>query len=253
MRKPTVGDTKRCPKCGETKPIDAFSWRNKAQGIRQTWCKTCSKEYQDARLADPVHQEAARVRAAEWLVANPERAKASQKALYDKRRADPEEWAKALAYQREWYHENIEEQRPKKAAYMRERYARMSPAQKHRVANRTHLRRLGVPTLPFTDEAFVEKWAYWNNRCWICGGIPDSTDHLIPVTKGGWNAISNFRPICHTCNPAKGNRWPFPLDPAKAREAIGVSLVDEADLDGGYESIVVKKRVDGVPTIAWGV
>lgn len=32
---------KTCTKCGEQKPIDEFSFRNKSRGTRQSWCKSC--------------------------------------------------------------------------------------------------------------------------------------------------------------------------------------------------------------------
>jgi hypothetical protein len=38
---------KRCPKCGEEKPLDAFHRWSKRDG-RQVWCKACRKEYDKA-------------------------------------------------------------------------------------------------------------------------------------------------------------------------------------------------------------
>jgi hypothetical protein len=37
---------KKCPSCLKTKDIDQFSFRNKAQGLRQPKCKTCCNSYQ---------------------------------------------------------------------------------------------------------------------------------------------------------------------------------------------------------------
>ena len=38
---------KRCRKCGETKPLDAFHRWNRGDG-RQPWCKSCRKDYDRA-------------------------------------------------------------------------------------------------------------------------------------------------------------------------------------------------------------
>lgn len=36
---------KRCPHCDQSKPIDAFAWRNRAQGRRAPFCRACQKDY----------------------------------------------------------------------------------------------------------------------------------------------------------------------------------------------------------------
>ena len=37
--------TKRCGHCQELKPVDAFAWRNRAQGKRAPFCRSCQAEY----------------------------------------------------------------------------------------------------------------------------------------------------------------------------------------------------------------
>jgi 5-methylcytosine-specific restriction endonuclease McrA len=31
-------------------------------------------------------------------------------------------------------------------------------------------------------------------------------DHILPVSRGGSNAVTNLQTMCSTCNAAKGNR-----------------------------------------------
>ena len=38
-------DTKTCTKCGEVKPVEAFSIINKSTGNRVSWCKVCRAAY----------------------------------------------------------------------------------------------------------------------------------------------------------------------------------------------------------------
>lgn len=59
---------KACRKCGELKPLDAFSVRSWASDGRRPWCRGCNTEYQRARRA-----------------ADPERARADDR-RYDSRR-----------------------------------------------------------------------------------------------------------------------------------------------------------------------
>ncbi|MDX1641849.1 MAG: hypothetical protein R3220_09140 [Balneolaceae bacterium] len=39
----------RCTKCGETKPVEEFRWKNKSKGIRACWCKTCFALHEKSR------------------------------------------------------------------------------------------------------------------------------------------------------------------------------------------------------------
>jgi len=46
--------------------------------------------------------------------------------------------------------------------------------------------------------------------CYICGGTPaDTIDHVIPLSRGGSNDLSNLRPACYKCNLEKGDKIYF--------------------------------------------
>lgn len=43
--------------------------------------------------------------------------------------------------------------------------------------------------------------------CLNCGSEEDITlDHIIPVSKGGLNTLSNLQPLCRPCNSTKGTK-----------------------------------------------
>lgn len=59
-----------------------------------------------------------------------------------------------------------------------------------------------------------EEW-YWlvertGRKCVICGEPGDErtlcADHIIPVSKGGLNVISNIQPLCQFCNSSKHDK-----------------------------------------------
>ncbi len=55
-----------------------------------------------------------------------------------------------------------------------------------------------------TTEEWIELCAKYDNKCVACRKEKRLTrDHVIPVSKGGSNHISNIQPLCHQCNARK--------------------------------------------------
>jgi 5-methylcytosine-specific restriction endonuclease McrA len=56
-----------------------------------------------------------------------------------------------------------------------------------------------------TAKEWLEKIALYAGRCFYCGEIkPLTRDHMIPLSRGGTNAIDNIAPACGPCNRRKG-------------------------------------------------
>lgn len=46
-----------------------------------------------------------------------------------------------------------------------------------------------------------------NYTCQNCGSKSNLTiDHIVPLSKGGTNDLTNFQTLCRPCNSSKGNR-----------------------------------------------
>lgn len=92
-------------------------------------------------------------------------------------------------------------------------------ADKDAYRRRAFLQRGGSPqrAVSFTAQQKAARWAMWGGRCWICG-IAEATqeDHVKPVSAGGWDCLSNLRPVCGPCNTRKRGAWPLSADEARA-------------------------------------
>jgi 5-methylcytosine-specific restriction endonuclease McrA len=49
----------------------------------------------------------------------------------------------------------------------------------------------------------VEAWVALERPCAYCGAPGTGIDHIVPLSKGGKHEISNFQPLCRTCNTIK--------------------------------------------------
>lgn len=50
----------------------------------------------------------------------------------------------------------------------------------------------------------LSKWFLQQNPwCVLCGNPADHTDHIIPLSKGGGNELTNLQSLCHSCHSKK--------------------------------------------------
>lgn len=238
---PLFPTDKRCSKCGETKPLSQFSPRpNRPCGIRSS-CKSCSCASTIAwREANPERQQATsrarylktrerqlsankvwcdahrdkrRADARAWYAANTERAKATSRAWreanIERVRVRGREWHKANADRRHamwsaWYRAN----RQARLESIR-RWQEENPERRRAISLRGgQARRARQYHAPgsCTAEALAARWAMWGGRCYMCGAEATSTDHVIPLARGGTHWPANLRPACGLCNSRKRAR-----------------------------------------------
>ena len=73
----------------------------------------------------------------------------------------------------------------------------------------THARRarLAKAEGSYTEQEWLDLCEKYNQLCAWCNNPKKLTvDHIIPISKGGSNFISNIQPLCGSCNSRKGNR-----------------------------------------------
>jgi 5-methylcytosine-specific restriction endonuclease McrA len=122
----------------------------------------------------------------EWRQKYPEKNRAISAKQQQKLKArDPDYWNR-------WARENYatESGRAKRIAIVQERRARLLGAEGS-----------------YTAEQFAELCVLYGGVCLACGGFePLTVDHVIPLSMGGSNHITNIQPLCKPCNSRKGTK-----------------------------------------------
>lgn len=63
-------------------------------------------------------------------------------------------------------------------------------------------------SIPYSLEQLNARWEYFGNKCYLCGEAGTLTkDHVKPISKGGWDCLSNLRPAHQSCNSKKNSKW----------------------------------------------
>lgn len=205
---------KTCFKCGVPKPIDDFSREKKSRDGKHRLCRACrkidkAKSYQrnkDKIIAD--------TRA--YTLAHPEQRRQASRDHYHRygdayRAADrartEEERIRERKRLRDWKRKQVAtspEWRAKDREIQRARYHRnpiTSLAKSHQ--RRARISENGGA---FTSEEWDILCARYDHRCLCCGAQKRLTiDHVVPISKGGGNDISNIQPLCLSCNARKSS------------------------------------------------
>jgi 5-methylcytosine-specific restriction endonuclease McrA len=194
---------KTCKWCGLTKELSEFydgRWgkkckvcvRSRAQKYRREHLEQYA-EYEKARANLPHRVEAPRRYQEEhkeqiseykkrWAADNEEKVAASKLAYYEREREE------VIARSKKWAEENSERVQQAKANNRRRRRAARHASHGN-----------------FTAEEFKELCERYDNKCLACGDAEAvlEADHVVPLTRGGSDEISNVQPLCGSCNRKK--------------------------------------------------
>jgi 5-methylcytosine-specific restriction endonuclease McrA len=213
--------TKRCTKCGEIKPLNAFNLDKRLRDGLQSDCKACEKDYRQARARTLTVTEArcpscsltlpasafAKSRAAPnglqttcracIALRNPVRRERMRQRKID----DPEVVIEQARKSRQRNHASIR-------AHINE-WRDRNRDKTNRYENARRARKLNAPGSHTVAEWEALK-AHYDYRCLCCGKqepeIKLTEDHVIPLGPDGSDGIENIQPLCGPCNSSKGAR-----------------------------------------------
>lgn len=189
--------TKRCAKCGQTKPLGEFYGATRG-GTRGS-CKECTRATNAKwRAANRERHQASQVA---WRKANPERQLAATKAWQQANRE------RFLAGQRARNNANVERQREAVRAWRQ-----ANPEMARAFNSRRRAREANAFVEDVLPLVVLERD---DGVCGICGEDVDPTcfhvDHIVPLARGGEHSYANTQTAHPHCNMSKNVRLPHEM------------------------------------------
>jgi 5-methylcytosine-specific restriction endonuclease McrA len=188
---------KYCTKCDEWKLLEDYHRHPHTKDRRQVRCKVCACQ---ARK--------------DWAANNPKAVAEHTHKFIARYREDAEFKAKIQAYnltqyyrhkdrhnevQKRWYESNRE-----RRSETRRKWRQAHP-ELNKVYHYRWIARRRSNGGAFTLDEWQSLCTHCDWRCLCCGGDkPLTVDHVVPVSKGGSDDISNIQPLCQSCNSSKG-------------------------------------------------
>jgi hypothetical protein len=200
---------KRCKKCGEIKPVEAFSKDRKAKDGRQSACKACNQHYYLTNITMIRERQAAyysanaekiRESTHAWAKDNPQKVIETHQAYAKAHRQQIRK--RTLAWRTANYEILLEKRRARRAA----------DPDKHRAHNAARRARKNANGGEGFSRAELSTMRQAQNGfCAYCGFpwvAPLQIDHVIPLLQGGPHEAANIILACPDCNSEKSGRTP---------------------------------------------
>ncbi|MBN1311548.1 MAG: HNH endonuclease [Anaerolineae bacterium] len=216
---------KRCTRCYEWKDdTEFYKDKSKRDGLR-SHCKSCHEAYKREYRARPVARALKRRRTylrKHGVYRRPSVHNSPEfYAWLAKKRAQRRE--RAREHHRRWYSRN-------RSAGETWRKSNTETIRANRQQQRAEAASVPINTLSSAEwQWLLEKYEF---RCAYCGcrGEGLTPDHVIPLSRGGDNALSNIVPSCSACNLRKGARTP---------EEAGMSFAVKINAMGDFEQLAL--------------
>ncbi len=201
-------NSKTCKGCGVEKDLSDYYKHPRMADGHLNWCKVCISarvrenrrkrleqyaQYEKSRANLPHRVEARRKYQEEhkeqvseykkrWAAENKDRVSDSRHKHYERNRKE------VIARSKKWAESNPEKVRQAKTNNLRKRRAARHASHGS-----------------FTAQEFEELCESYGNKCLACGDTEAvlEADHIVPLTRGGSDDISNIQPLCGSCNRKK--------------------------------------------------
>lgn len=213
----SIAESKRCTKCGEWKPVEAFGRHRAYLDGRLSFCKACRKAppvlppgTRRCRTCGEVKPEAAFVRMSRLLTGRLNRClvchRRTCRLSNAKHREQRAQRRRAFAAANPDYDRQYRRAHPDATAAAKAKWRRANPASVRAAAERRRGRVRGASG-SFTLAEWEALCASYGGRCLACGALGALTiDHVVPLALGGSNDIGNLQPLCASHNQSKGAR-----------------------------------------------
>ncbi len=208
---------KVCASCKEAKPLSDFSNRKASPDGHHYYCRLCSDEKCKADRAK--HREKRKQQQKESRDNNKDEINRRNRERYSK---DEQKREKARASASEWANNNKERKKKNLEKWRlnnrdkwnaTQKKSRWEHIDKYRAkwvivssTRRSRIRGADGNFLIEEWEALKDKYHY---TCLCCKRkepeIQLTVDHVVPISKGGKNDISNIQPLCLSCNSSKND------------------------------------------------
>lgn len=187
-----MSELKKCPKCKQFLPLDAFGKNKGTKDGLQVYCRKCCS-----------------IRDKQFKEKHPDRKREFRNKYYQEHKDHIKEYDKKYRethkehikeYMQTYREEHKEEIREYKKQYQKEYYK----TEQGKAAQHKHRAKKKNINDSFTSSEWLELCAEFNNKCAYCGIERNLTpDHVKPLNKGGENNINNIVPACIACNLEK--------------------------------------------------
>lgn len=214
-------DTKTCPRCEDEKPASAFYKVDYTGDALYPYCQDCATE-RKSEHRERLRQDGPEPPEVKECGRCEEVKVASE---FYRRRTSPDGlsyYCKPCRkdYSGEHYEENKKrrkrqlrrwrEQNIERAREITREWQKENPVKSVASTERYRSRKVDAEGDLTTESIQVVYWLH-DHTCLRCGAAEDLTvDHIVPLSKGGSNHLSNLQLLCRPCNAHKGtNTWDY--------------------------------------------
>ncbi len=220
-----------CSKCKIDKPDSSFSFKNKKEGVRKPWCKSCVKvssasyyqrnketiikktnEYRKNNL--DLYADATR----RWRDKNPEYYERAKELLYEWKRKNPDR-IKAIDA-RKYAKHRVSDRKRRAVKYEQNKESVKAANKAYKINNRhlyaaySHNRRARklASSGKLSPGLSLKLYELQKGMCPCCGkplGDDFHIDHIVPLSKGGANEDWNIQLLRSSCNLRKNAKDPI--------------------------------------------